>query len=290
MDIVRMRGGLGNQMFQYAFYQALKSRGRDAKISLGFFMRHPELRPFCLTEVFPQIVLDYVSEERFVEIDAAWQEIKKDPNALNGFVKDYKNRFFWVEDRSMHYYPEVFETQNCAFIGYWQSEKYFKDIRSRLLDDFAFMHGEVKYETLKKELQNHENYVSVHIRRGDYLKNMEMYGDLAASGYYKNAMEYMRQWVRNPVFVYFSDDMQWVKNHFPDKNGIFIEAEIFEDYQSWYDMSLMSCCSNHIIANSTFSWWGAWLNRKADKIVIAPKIWLYDRKTPDIWCDGWILM
>ena len=135
MKIVKLKGGLGNQMFQFAFYQSLKSKGREVKASLGYYDRNPDKMPFCLTEVFPEIHLDCVSNEEFETVDKAWREIKQNKEQLKKFLVDYKNRFFWVEGLDNYYRPAVFETKNCVFVGYWQSEKYFSEIRNILLED-----------------------------------------------------------------------------------------------------------------------------------------------------------
>ncbi len=288
MDMIRFMGGLGNQMFQYALLRSLQARGRQVKGSLGFYRLHPELMQFCLTDVFQNVRIEFEEDSVFDEIYAHWRMIKEDEERLKQFLRNYTSCFFWVEQEYGTYDPHVYDTSNCVYAGYWQTEKYFKHIRNDLLSEFRFPCGEEKYRCFRERFLNSVNYVSVHVRRGDYMAEPDVYGNLSLSGYYNRAMDYMRSRVEHAVFVYFSDDMNWVKNHFSDKDGIFIEADLFEDYQMWYDMSLMSCCANHIIANSSFSWWGAWLNERGDKIVVAPGKWLYDHRTPDIWCDGWI--
>lgn len=286
--MIRFMGGLGNQMFQYALLRSLQARGRQVKGSLGFYRLHPELMQFCLTDVFRNVHIDFEEDNVFDEIYAHWRKIKEDEEKLKRFRENYTERFFWAEQEYGTYDSHVYDTSNCVFAGYWQTEKYFKHIRNDLLLEFCFPYGEEKYRRFREKFLNGDNYVSVHIRRGDYMAEPGVYGNLSLSGYYDRAMDYMRSRITNTVFVYFSDDMNWVKKHFSDKDGIYIEADLFEDYQMWYDMSLMSCCADHIIANSSFSWWGAWLNERNDKIVVAPEKWLYGHRTPDIWCDGWI--
>ena len=262
MDIVRFKSGLGNQMFQYAYYQALKAEGRKVKASLGHYNRHPEKMRFCLTEVFPQIKMEYISDEEFDAIDAQWKKIRDNKEELYVFLRDYKKRFFWVEEKDLQYRPEVFETCNCVFVGFWQTEKYFSSIRDILLQDFQFADGEANLDKWCKRILDRDNYVAVHIRRGDYLNHPEVWGNLSESKYYPNAIYYMEQKVRKPIWVFFSDDIEWVKANYNYENAIYVEESMFVNYKSWYDMCLMSCCSHNIIANSSFSWWGAWLNRK----------------------------
>lgn len=290
MDIVRFKGGLGNQMFQYAFLKSLSQRGRDVRGNLGFYRKHPELMQFCLTSVFPNTDMRFTGDEIFDELDERWKKIKEQKETLKRYLSNYADKFFWVENPVRKYDERVFETNNCVFVGYWQTEKYFKNIRDMLLSDFSFMCGDTKFEKLKNELISNEKYVSVHIRRGDYLKNPERYGNLAETNYYRAAMEYVKAEVDKPIFVYFSDDIRWVKEQFCDVGGIFIEEAMFDDYPIWYDMCLMSYCAHNIIANSSYSWWGAWLNQRINRKVIAPEPWFYsvEHEMTDICPDDWI--
>ena len=288
MDVIRFRGGLGNQMFQFAFHQALKYRGRDVRASLGFYRNHPEKMQFCLTEVFPAIILQQISDEEFGLIDIEWRKIRSDKERLSKFLIDYENRFFWVEE-NMDYHPHVFDTKSCTYVGYWHSEKYFNDIRSNLLKDFTFAYGEHKLEDLRKKILNEGQYVSVHIRRGDYLNEINIRGNLGRSRYYQNAIEYIKNKCPESRLIFFSDDMNWVKENYKYEDAIYIEGDMFESYASWYDMCLMSCCSHNIIANSSFSWWGAWLNQNKSKIVIAPETWVFDGSSQkDVYPTEWI--
>ena len=276
LDIIRFKGGLGNQMFQYALLRSLRERDRDARANLGFYQKYPEAMRFCLTEVFPNINIMFVEDEIFEELNGRWRIIREQADVLEKYMLNYTDRFFWVEKPLGIYDKHLFETKNCVFVGYWQTEKYFRNIRNRLLLDYSFSQGDANFEQLKKEFSTNKSYVSVHIRRGDYLEYPHYYGNLAETEYYEAAMEYINARVQHPIYVYFSDDIQWVKKRFHDNSGIFIESSMFDDYCMWYDMCLMSCCSHNIIANSTYSWWGAWLNRNEEKIVIAPEVWFLD--------------
>lgn len=287
MDIVRFKGGLGNQMFQYALLKSLSLQGRKVTASLGFYSRPSCERAFCLNEVFENVCFEVVNERIFKEIDIRWRAIKHNEKKIKEFLQDYANRFFWVEDAYGTYDESVFKTCNCAFVGYWQTEKYFGWAKKELLHDFKFSKGEEQLEKWKKRLTSSENYVSVHIRRGDYLKNSELYGNLSVSQYYEKAMRLAEKRNSNSIFVFFSDDIEWVKEHYYRKRAIYIQPELFDHYQMWYDMCLMSCCAHNIIANSSYSWWGAWLNGRGGT-VIAPKLWLKGYEMPDICPDSWI--
>lgn len=287
MDIVRFKGGLGNQMFQYALLKSLSSQGRKVMASLGYYSKHPGERTFCLKDVFGNVSFEIVDEKKFEEIDGKWKDIKKNAIKLKEFRQDYVNRFFWVEDIYGAYNEGVFETRSCVFVGYWQTEKYFLKIRDTLLQDFQFSQGEDQLEVLRNELMDNNNYVSVHIRRGDYLNISELYGDLSSTEYYVKAMKLIQKKNKEAVFVFFSDDIGWVRDNYQFDGAIYIEPGLFKNYQPWYDMCLMSCCSHNIIANSSFSWWGAWLNRR-EGMIIAPKRWFRVFEMPDICPENWI--
>lgn len=289
MDIVRFKGGLGNQMFQYALLKSLASKNRNVAGSLGHYIKPSGKRPFCLKNVFKNVSFYMVDEMVFEEINRQWKEIKQNERELTKFLTDYPNRFFWVEDPVGVYDKHIYETHNCTFVGFWQTEKYFIQIKEELIKDFQFFEGEKVLSALKKMFCVSEKYISVHVRRGDYLKNPEIYGDICTEQYYKKAIQLIKKKISDPVFVFFSDDIEWVKNRFWSDDAIYIEESMFKHYQAWYDMCLMSCCSHNIIANSTFSWWGAWLNNRVDRIVIAPRKWAngqYDLL--DICPESWV--
>ena len=139
------------------------------------------------------------------------------------------------------------------------------------------------YEYLEKIRQT--NSVAVHIRRGDYLKLQNIYGNICTEEYYRNAITKMYQMIENPVFFFFSDDMEWAKQTFTfDKNFVFADGRgVWQDY---HDMHLMSECKNMIMANSSFSWWAAFLNANVDKQIICPARWINHKNTPDVY-DTW---
>lgn len=284
MDIVRFKGGLGNQMFQYAFIEALRSRRREVKASLGFYRNHPDLRPFVLDKAFGNVCLDDVKDEVFNEIDEKWKDIKRNPVLLESFKKNIKERFFWVEEGDSIYENRVFETSDCTFVGYWQTEKYFSSIREKLLDCFRFQVHEDKLMCLGEKVKS--NYIGVHIRRGDFLEADQH--NVCTLEYYEKAILHMKQVYADAKFIFFSDDVGWVKYNFDEKEMLVCEKKFFDCHEDWYDMYLMTLCRGNIISNSSFSWWGAWLNQCKNKIVVSPKIWLNGAATPDIWCDGWV--
>lgn len=291
MDIVRFKGGVGNQMFQYALMEALRHRGREVHASLGHYANGAVGRKFILGNVFPDTELMEVEENIFQEINQKWRRLKENPDRVEAFKRNLKDRFFYVEDQNSVYDEKVFQTLNCTFVGYWQTEKYFQNIRGALQRKYFFHICDDKLQKLADKLQN--NYFSIHIRQGDYFfdNHKAVYGGICTEQYYQKAMAYIRVRVPDAKFIIFSDETKRLVMETAGTDNVFLfDGSKFENYQDWYDMYLMSNCKGNIIANSSFSWWGAWLNQSPDKIVIAPRVWLNGQETPDIWCDGWIRM
>lgn len=283
MDIVRFKGGLGNQMFQYAFVEALRRRGRKVGCNLGFYRIHNSVMPFVLDKVFENVDLQEVDDEIFDAVDSEWKKIKQDSDLLNKFKRNIKRRFFYVEEGSCIYDENVFKTVNCTFVGYWQTYKYFVEIKEHILHSFEFNIKDHKLKSLAEKLK--PNYYGVHIRRKDYL-HIDAH-NICGLKYYVEAIQYVKAGQADAKFIFFSDDISWVKENFCFEDMIICEENLYTDYQDWYDMYLMTQCAGNIISNSTFGWWGAWLNQN-NGIVIAPKQWIKGMRTPDIWCEDWI--
>jgi hypothetical protein len=177
-------------------------------------------------------------------------------------------------------------------MGYWQSEKYFSEFSQQIRRDFSFCKPlSSDNEEFANEI-NHINAVSLHVRRGDFVNNpttLATHG-LCSLDYYRAAVQYISYRVNQPHFFIFSDDIAWTKEnleivfpcHYVDHN---------QGAESHNDMRLMSLCQHHIIANSSFSWWGAWLNPSKEKIVIAPKRWFAKQiDTRDLLPPSWVVL
>jgi hypothetical protein len=188
-----------------------------------------------------------------------------------------------IHERSFNYSPLLYR-KNSDLIGYFQSEKYFENCKDLIRYHFEFNESLL----IDNFIPNSDRSCSIHIRRGDYL-NLQDYHPFPGMEYYKKSINYMRDHgVEN--FFLFSDDIPWCKHQFSNENGInYIEGNI--DIK---DLALMSSCKNNIIANSSFSWWGAWLNLNENKIIVAPSKWFGPAKigviTDDLYCKDWIKM
>ena len=202
----------------------------------------------------------------------------------------FRRKEFVVEP-NLHYWPQIIKVpSDCYLVGYWQSEKYFLEVADQIRKDFSFRLP-IKNQNVKlaKHIKQ-VNAVSLHIRRGDYANNpkTEAIHGLCSLDYYRQSIRYIGERVQQPHFFVFSDDIAWVKSN--------LKIEFTHQYvdhnhgaESYNDMRLMSLCQNHIIANSTFSWWGAWLNPYIDKIVIAPKRWFANEtNTQDLIPQSWV--
>jgi hypothetical protein len=291
MIIVSLKGGLGNQMFQYAFGKALSLNLRtDLKFDTSSF-KSDSLRDYAL-DCFKVSVKKASKEE--VEI---LKPVNKDiipylRYKISNKVLPLHKRSYINEQQLVDYSDLLKIKSDCYLDGYWQSEEYFKSIRESLLKDFV-----IKYpvEECNKNIFDKikcSNSVSLHIRRGDYVSNPKTNAKHGVLGldYYHKAMKIMIVKISNPVFFIFSDDISWAEENLKSKNEVyFVNNNYDKDYE---DLRLMSNCKNHIIANSSFSWWGAWLSQNPKKVVIAPKQWFSKEETKrsnfDILAKNWI--
>lgn len=274
LSIIKYNGGLGNQMFQYAFYLQLKKRH-----PLDVFLFDVEQSQwwhngFELDGIFH---LDCHKNAR------NYRRIKRHFSGLLDQFHTIK------QDHSLEYSKEIMDYSYLfsQYEGYWQSEKYFlpveQDVRKSFTFDIELLNNGTR--TIAQEIKGKET-VSVHIRRGDYL-TFSGFG-VCSIDYYMRAMSFITEKIHDPLFLFFSDDMSWVKENISYSNAIYVSCNQGAD--SWQDMYLMSRCTHNIIANSSFSWWGAWLNENRNKIVIAPTRWFNYSPNYDIIPQDWITL
>ena len=183
---------------------------------------------------------------------------------------------------------EVLRKDSVFYDGYWQNEGNFKHIRHQVLEAFQFpkMKDELNINLVKMLQQT--NSVSCHVRRGDYLKDPNMC--ICTSDYYVHAVAKMKELVNPDLYCIFSDDIEWCKENLSAlcKGKKMVYVDWNKGQNSFRDMQLMSLCKHNIIANSSFSWWGAWLNNNPDKIVISPNTWMNKRVINDPICKSWL--
>lgn len=274
MIISHIAGGLGNQMFQYAAARALALQNNvPLKLDVSYFSPDSLHNGFELKKVFG-IESSIASEGDFYDA-IGWRGLKY----FRKLILSSKGKFLrgkkLIKEPDISYWPGLIKApKNCYLKGYWQSAKYFSDYSEQIKSDFTFIEN---IKGLNQQIANEigdNNSVSIHVRRGDYLFHTKSTYYNCPKKYYDRAISYIAQKVKEPVFFIFSDDPEWVKAKF-DINFPFTAIGNNQGAKSYNDMRLMSLCKHHIIANSSFSWWGAWLSEtnNEDKIVIAPKFW-----------------
>lgn len=287
--VVKFKGGLGNQMFQYALYRKLQSTKNNVVADLSWYKEY-EI-DFALKKAFPLVVLDIHEAEEAAE---KYRKSHKKRNLLCKILqKIYPELRYKMEEREEGtFQSKVLNYKRGILEGYWQTSKYWDDISDKIVQEYSFAKvNDIRASELL-ELISNNNSVSVHIRRGDYLapENQELFGNICIKEYYEKAMSYIQKKVPDARFVFFSNDPQWVRDEFKEENAIYTDDYLNKEMPDWYDMYLMSQCKHHIIANSTFSWWGAYLGKNDNKIVIAPSKWINGKRMPDIYQDSWIKM
>ena len=273
MVIVRIFSGLGNQMFQYALLCALEAQGVPVKADLGLYRRAKDGRVYELESVFGLRPLLAGTAE------SAWmQAISK--LGLKIFGKPYKE----YESTFGYFNPAILQRRHAYLNGYWQCEQYFSAIAPVIRERFRFPEMQDEGNKVWLEQIRTVESVSLHIRRTDFV---QQYNWGIAPDYYEQAVHYLNQQLHQPEYFVFTDDPAWAREHLRGSRFHFIEGNT--GAASFRDMQLMSHCRHHIIANSSFSWWGAWLNPRKDKKVIAPDCWQPQLQgTRDIIPPGWI--
>ena len=284
--ILTFGGGLGNQLFQYALYKRLETMGKCLYADLSLY-NNPQAMRFEIADIFSNVKIKKCNNNTVHEL------IKRN---TTDFFKPVS--FTIYSEASIYDMREKKADMNLLNIssgiikGMFQTREFAEQIKAELIETLVFPTDTEKKLHIISEQFKEKNIIGIHIRRGDYLDdaNKRFYENICTDSYYQQAIEYVIKLTKDGVLCFFSDDIEWVKRHYKVEDAIYVEEKMFDHYQSWYDMYLMSICSHNIIANSTFSWWGAWLNQNPDKIVIAPKKWVNQCEYIDIYPEGWIRM
>ena len=291
MIISKLIGGLGNQMFQYAAGRSLSlSLETEYRIDISDFNNYSLHNGYELQKVFScDVPLASKSDVKSI-IGGDFQRSFNDFLLYAG-LDFFSNKSFYRE-KSYNFSNNFFNLSPPAYIsGYWQSEQYFSCISSQIRSDFTFIQPYSQDNLYVKDLiRSSSSSISVHIRRGDYLTNNKanLFHGLCSLLYYKDAVKYITDRIIDPTFFIFSDDPDWVNEYLILDFPTYIVNHNFGS-ESYNDMRLMSICDHHIIANSSFSWWGAWLNPSDKKIIIAPKQWFANSTAPkDLLPNNWI--
>ncbi len=273
MIAVHVAAGLANQMFQYAFSRNLKHKGYNVYIDQTNFKPRKEwaFEFVCLQDAFPNIEIKKMPSWMFHLVykdTKKWKKLKKWLYRILRIRYIYEERFAYNPDM------EKLATWHCIYKGFWQSENYFKDCSDDVKKQFTFLPFDEPQNIDCAARMNAENSVAIHLRKGkDYLESELMGKNLCGADYYMKAISYVKEHIDNPVFYVFTDNPQWVKDHLPKFEYTLVDWNEVSGKRNFRDMQLMTCCKHNIIGNSTYSWWGAWLNPNPDKIVVAPQKW-----------------
>lgn len=287
MIIVHLCGGLGNQLFQYAFGFALaQERGVPLKLDITHFATD-DLRTYALEPY--GISATIANAEEIARLSALRKP--RQNRILNRLFPVTQTFYEYVDLPYREQYTRV--PKDAYMKGYWQSEKYFAVHRKALVNEFRLTSPLSPINQRFAEEIQRSNAVSLHIRRGDYVSSAitNWYHGTCSMEYYQRAVEIIAEKMPSPTLYVFTDDPAWAKEnlHLPYPTIVLDDERGSHDYE---DMHLMSLCKHHIIANSSFSWWGAWLNESTDKLVIAPKQWLaneeHNRHTLDLVPNTWM--
>lgn len=258
MKIIKLKGGLGNQLFQYAYGRNCIEQGEHVVFDISFFKENKKdtSRPFLLKKFnIPESIV-FVNQKE---------------NSFKKFISKIYSKI----------------SGNYSF---FQSELYFKNIEDIIRKEFTLKDPlSPTAQIYADQIKQAQDTVSIHIRRGDYVSNSSAnkHHGTCDINYYERAISKIKESIESPTFFIFSDDIEWVKENLKIENAIYVSNPNLAECE---ELILMSCCKNNIIANSTFSWWAAWLNPNLNKVVIAPQKWLNTdiSKQPDIIPSTWI--
>lgn len=278
MRLIKMAGGLGNQMFIYAMYLDMRQRfGGDVRIDITDLMHYHVHYGYELRRIFHIPPCEFCTN----------RVVKK---LLEGTI--FRIILERHQHGSMDAYRKPMHWPFLYYKGFYQNERYFLDVEQQVREAFTFDESMLsdRSRLCLEHLRRDPRTVSIHVRRGDYTtpKYWLTMGQYASTAYFLNAIERMSELMPGAHYYVFSDDLQWVRDNLPLENANYVDWNTGED--SWQDMMLMSNCHHNIISNSTFSWWAAWLNRYADKTVMAPRQWSSTQPAADLVPASWTLI
>ena len=272
MIIVKLFQGFGNQMFQYAFARSLSLRyGKEVKFDLSWYTENSKHRAFVLDRLKVQYECATEKEIYDVKTCNGRNFFEYRWNLLRNICVPYYRKSIIKESLETCFDKNLLKTNSNSYIEvYFASELYFNDYAEEIKKDFAFRYqpSEINHEKMQQMQQR--NSVCLSIRRGDFLQHT--IHNVCGLDYFYRSIEYLSQKIADPYFYIFSDDNAWVEEHFKTDFPYEFVTHNYPDFIE--DFRLMQACKHHIIPNSTFSWWAAWLAEQEDSIIIAPNKWL----------------
>lgn len=289
MKIVKLKGGLGNQMFQYAYAMLLKKRTNE-DVFLDFsayqFLYNDAVRVPRISKF--NISLPSATEEEIFQIC----RLKHSGNSqslryrIGVFLESKINKQYFLEPSRAYIDPEKI-IERSYFDGYWQSWRYVYEVKECVGMEFSPNYElSEKTKIVQDEIKKQDS-VFIGVRRGDYRKEISHYGSFG-SAYYERAMSYIDEYVKNPVYYVFSNDIEWCKNNIDWGKHQVCFREPCMQTDDFEELMLMASCKHAVIVNSSFHWWGATLIKNPNKIICCPERWWFDDKPIDIIPNCWI--
>jgi len=272
MILIKIQGGLGNQMFQYALAKKIGLLKKvPVKFDISWFNnfgektapRHYNLPKFNIIE-------NIATDKEIKKFQRHYPHFSKIGKFYNFLFSDSSKYF---KEKNRNFDSSILNlNDNVCLDGFWQSEKYFKNIENIIRTEFTLKEESENFIKLKENILKRKNSsIAIHVRRGDYIRDPQKKErhTVLPTEYYTKSLEIIKEKIPNPYFFIFSDDIEWCKQYFNKLDNVyFVDDKNLKDYE---ELITMSKCKHQIIANSSFSWWGAWLNPNLNKIVIAPK-------------------
>lgn len=303
MIVVKLMDGLGNQMFQYAFGRFLQEVYHEKVVFETMKLQHNSTRKLGIQNFniplsnkgnskdstcrfaspIENIILQAISKSFRLIAEKIFRISMSGEASYHAMIK----WGFYTTNDSISYYTFRKTKKKVKFVrGYFQSEKYFAEISEIIKKELRIKNiDNTIVHRLARQMEK-ENSVCIHIRRDDYIGNKRF--EICTEKYYRQAVELIKEKVKKPIFYVFSNsssDLKWIKEHYNfTANMHFVE----EGKNEFEDLFLMYHCQNHIISNSTFSWWGSYLSNNS--ITIAPQKWINSDEKQDVLRDEWILI
>lgn len=298
MKIVNIIGGLGNQMFQYAFAVALQEKRKDeVKVDTHHY-HYVFSKTFHGNNFYHNgFEIDKIFHNAKLKVASPWNIMKvsyyipnfKISRVIRKLMPVRNGEYIQPAAKAYQYDEKALIVNASYYEGYWMAYKYFEDCRSKIQETYAFPEFSTEKNQQFATALKKDNSVTIHVRRGDYVK-LGAFANICTLDYYRTAIHIARQHIDKPEFFVFSNDQDWCKTNlteaFDGSPVHFVNNNCGSE--SYRDMQLMSLARCNIMANSSFSWWGTFLNARKDQIVIAPSKWMNDRDCSSLYSDKWI--
>lgn len=286
--VVNLACGLANRMFQYTYYLYLKKKGYDVKVDYYTIssLAHEDV---LWKRIFPKANLDLAKKWDIFRLGGGSSILSK------------IRRRYLPQTCKVQYMPTAFSIENNIIdvekyiFGVFQNADMVEFVKNEVQQLFTFIPFEGGQNKLLENKLKIENSIGIHVRKGDDYTSRIWYQNTCPIEYYRKAINYIKERVDNPKFYVFADNPEWVREHFKEFEYIMIEGNPSAGWGSHFDMQLMSSCKHNIISNSTYSWWGAFLNKNEDKIVVLPKQWFNplsceESTSEKVQCKYWIAL